>query len=60
MKRSVFGLAVLGESHLYAVKTLHRPIIEHYLKFLFVLFRFRENRDDYHGLEYITYSRVSE
>jgi len=60
VKLGIYDLAEACDSHLYIIKLLHRALIEHYLKFYYVLFRFLNERTDAVGLEYRKYSYISE
>jgi len=60
IKLGIFELAEQCHTHLYVIKVLKRTLIEHYLKFYYILFRLlKENTDDV-GIEYRKYSRISE
>lgn len=60
LKLAAFDLAEESDSHLYAIKTLLRPAIEHYLRFSYLYFMVTELKNDSAGQEYRKYSLVSE
>ncbi|MDH3348225.1 MAG: hypothetical protein OEM02_09055 [Desulfobulbaceae bacterium] len=60
IKLGIYDLAKSCDTHLYIIKILHRTIIEHYLKFYYILFRFLNTSSDEVGIEYRKYSSISE
>ena len=60
VKLGIYDLAEACDTHLYIIKILHRTLIEHYLKFYYILFRFINDSSDEVGIEYRKYSRISE
>ena len=60
VKLGIYDLAEACDTHLYVIKVLHRTVIEHYLKFYYILFRFINEKTDEVGLEYRKYSKISE
>jgi len=60
IKLGIYELAEQCDTHLYVIKVLKRSLIEHYLKFYYILFRLLNENSDEVGLEYRKYSRISE
>ncbi len=60
IKLGIYDLAEECYTHLYVIKILHRTLIEHYLKFYYVLFRFLKEKNNDVGIEYRKYSKISE
>lgn len=60
IKLGIFDLAEESDTHLYIIRILKRTLIEHYLKFYYVLFRFLDEGSDEVGEEYRKYSSISE
>ncbi len=60
IKLAVFDLAEASETHLYEIKILRRTLIEHYLRFYYVLFRCIKEDSDEVGEEFRKYSYISE
>lgn len=60
LKLAAFDLAEESETHLYAIKTLLRPAIEHFLRFSYLHFQLSELKNDSAGEEYRKYSMISE
>lgn len=60
VKLGIYDLAEACDTHLYVIKILHRTVIEHYLKFYYILLRFINEKTDDVGLEYRKYSKISE
>jgi hypothetical protein len=60
LKLAAFDLAEESETHLYAIKTMLRPAIEHFLRFNYIHIQLVETKDDTTGEEYRKYSSISE
>lgn len=60
LKLAAFDLVEESDTHLYAIKTLLRPAIEHFLRFSYLHVQLIENKNDYSGEEYRKYSVISE
>lgn len=60
IKLGIYSLAKDSETNLYPAKILHRTLIEHYLKFNYILARFLTEKTDEVGLEYRKYIQISE
>ena len=60
IKLAIFDLAEASETHLYEIKILRRTLIEHYLRFYYVLFRCLKENSDEVGEEFRKYSYISE
>ncbi|EAT13191.1 hypothetical protein HF888_06845 [Bermanella marisrubri] len=60
IKLGIYALAEDCETNLYPAKVLHRTLIEHYLKFNYILARFLTEKTDEVGYEYIKYMCISE
>ncbi len=60
VKLGIYDLAEESETHLYVIKILHRTLIEHYLKFYYILFRFLNEKTDEVGIEYRKSSYINE
>ncbi|MBS46459.1 MAG: hypothetical protein CMN60_01620 [Sphingobium sp.] len=60
LKLAAFDLAEESETHLYAIKTLLRPAIEHFLRFSYLQAQLVKNKNDCAGEEYRKYCVVSE
>ncbi|WP_156486245.1 hypothetical protein [Marinomonas sp. TW1] len=60
VKLGIYDLAEACDTHLYVLKVLHRTLIEHYLKFHYILLRALKEQSDDVGLEYRKYSTISE
>lgn len=60
VKLGIYDLAEASGTHLYVIKTLHRTLIEHYLKFHYILLRALKEKSDEVGREYRKYSTISE
>ena len=60
VKLGIYDLAEESDTHLYIIKILHRTLIEHYLKFYYILFRLHNDKTDDVGIEYRKYSGISE
>lgn len=60
IKLSIYALAEDSETNLYSAKILHRTLIEHYLKFNYILARFLTEKTDEVGIEYRKYIQISE
>jgi len=60
IKLGIYDLAEKSDTHLYVTKILHRTLIEHYLKFYYLLFRFLNEKTDDIGIEYRKYTKISE
>jgi hypothetical protein len=60
IKLSIYDLAEESETHLYTIQLLNRSLIEHYLKFYYILIRFLKEKDDEIGIEYRKFSRINE
>lgn len=58
IKLAVNDLA--GSGHIYGTSILMRSLIEHYLRFQFVWFRWIEHKSDEPGAEYVRFLRLSE
>ncbi len=60
VKLGIYDLAEESDMHLYIIKILHRTLIEHYLKFYYILFRLHNEKSEGVGVEYRKYSGISE
>ncbi len=60
LKLAAFDLVEESETHLYAIKTLLRPAIEHFLRFNYLSYELMRVKNDSVGEEYRKYSRISE
>jgi len=60
VKLGIYDLAEACDEHLYINKVLHRTLIEHYLKFYYILFRFINENSDEAGIEYRKFSGIKE
>jgi hypothetical protein len=60
LKLAAFDLAEETDTHLYAIKTMLRPAIEHFLRFSYLHMEIVERKSDVAGLEYRKYCAISE
>ena len=60
LKLAAFDLAEESETHLYAIKTLLRPAIEHFLRFSYLQAKLVQKKNDCAGEEYRKYCVISE
>jgi hypothetical protein len=60
IKLSIYDLAEESKTHLYTIQLLNRNLIEHYLKFNYILVRFLKEKDDEIAIEYRNFSRINE
>tara|TARA_R110001583_G_scaffold104770_1_gene252187 strand:- start:2300 stop:3223 length:924 start_codon:yes stop_codon:yes gene_type:complete len=60
LKLAAFDLAEETDTHLYAIKTMLRPAIEHFLRFSYLHMELVEHKNDAAGLEYRKYCAISE
>jgi hypothetical protein len=60
IKLAIYDLAEESDTHLYIIKILRRTLIEHYLRFYYILLRFLDEETDEVGKEYRKFSNISE